>query len=1055
MKTLQICDFRRRTLLSFGLALFGWAGHLIQSEELKQGILPAADAPEPLSPIESLKQVQLPPGFEMSLVASEPLLQDPSGIAFDEWGRLFVCELHGYNIEGHLDVQALNQTGELDKEVRRIRWEFMGGKIAEEAAKLQFGVVKLLSDHDGDGLMDHAEVWADDLPPCYGLIAARGGVIAVCAPDIVFLADRDQDGRVDFRETLFTGFKVRTLERGINNPRLGVDNWIYVGGGGEGGTITGPHLAEPVVLGNTDFRIKADGSAIEPVTGRVGTFGMTLNEIGDRFPSSGGTPAIYALPIPFHYLQRNPFVASPGMNHRASDYNRGFRISEPHPWRVRRQQDPAWVKFYGSRETNSHYFSGGCSAEFYGGGSLPQEYAGNLFYCEPSLNIVHRTVLTRDGNGYQARRARGEETSEFLASTDQWFRPMSLRFGPDGGLYIVDMYREIIEDYSAIPRFLQQQYGLNRGSDRGRIWRLTPTQSSLPKKRFSDFAAADLTVSDWVAWTQDQEAWRRKTAQRLLVDGRHTAAAPALRAALRHDQSVSGCLSALYTLEGIGELNAQALRVALASRFYELRVHALRLAEAHLNHGGIQAQVAAMTGDSDSRVRLQVALSLGEADPRIATVALLELLRKHGEERWMTAAVLSSAREIAGPILLGLMRDPGVGVDSRDTVLSPLAATLVGSENFGELREVLRRAIGFGPRIQTSLLRGVVTGLKGHEKEKRDLDLMDILSEFTSSQSHEVVRLAVELMVSLPGEKPAALDEVFDRSLRTALNPEAEETERLQALGLLASAPFDLVDPLPAALMGAHESPRIQRAALLAVASHSESRAGRSILKEWNNYSPEIRAASLEAMFSRSDRVEALLSSIENGLVGLKDLSDRQRESLSSLEDPAMSARARELLRRGSAQDGNRLDLDRFYAALKELRNPDQGRIVFGQLCAPCHRAETQGHNVGPALGSVAGKPDEALLLDILDPNAKVDPEFRTYSIETQDGEIFSGILAADSPTSVTLREAQNLEHVVLRRNIKRLRSSELSLMPANFIDLLSPDDAAHLLAYLRVAYSK
>ena len=114
----------------------------------------------------------MPEGFQIDLVASEPVVKEPSGIAFDEHGRVFVCELHGYNIEGHIDTQELNKTGELDKTVRRIRWEFKGGKIAEEALKQQFGVVKLLIDTDGDGVMDKAEVWADDLPPCYGIVAA-------------------------------------------------------------------------------------------------------------------------------------------------------------------------------------------------------------------------------------------------------------------------------------------------------------------------------------------------------------------------------------------------------------------------------------------------------------------------------------------------------------------------------------------------------------------------------------------------------------------------------------------------------------------------------------------------------------------------------------------------------------------------------------------------------------------------------------------------------------------------------------------------------------------
>ncbi|MEO1997706.1 MAG: hypothetical protein ABGZ17_20785, partial [Planctomycetaceae bacterium] len=217
----------------------------------------AADAPQPMTPAESAARIRLPDGFHIELVASEPVIQDPSCIAFDERGRLFVCELHGYNVEGHLDVSEFNKTGVLDKKVRRLRWELMGGKIAEQARALQYGVVKLLSDTDGDGVMDRAEVWADDLPPCYGVLAARGGVIVVCAPHIVYLADTDDDGRVDVRETLYTGFQATVLERGINNPRWGLDNWIYVGAGRHAATIRGPRLAQPVVLGNQDFRIQA------------------------------------------------------------------------------------------------------------------------------------------------------------------------------------------------------------------------------------------------------------------------------------------------------------------------------------------------------------------------------------------------------------------------------------------------------------------------------------------------------------------------------------------------------------------------------------------------------------------------------------------------------------------------------------------------------------------------------------------------------------------------------------------------------------------------------
>ena len=339
----------------------------------------APDAPRPLAPDQSAAQLQLPSGFLIDLVACEPLITDPSGVAFDARGRMFVCELHGYNVESHIDTRELNKTGKLDTQVRRVRWEREGGTIAAEAHKLQFGRVKLLHDTDGDGQMDEADLWADHLPPCYGLVAYRDGVIVVCAPDIVFLADRDGDGNAEVRESLFTGFRNIYLERGINNPRWGPDRWIYVGAGGFGGAIEGPHLDKPVQIGDTDFRIRADGSAIEPISGRVSTFGLALNEVGDRFLASGGIPVSYALPLADRYLRRNPYVTSPAGRYHASEYNTTFRISQPHPWRVKRRQDPAWIEFYGERETNSAHYTAGCGVEFYYASQFPLKYYGSFF----------------------------------------------------------------------------------------------------------------------------------------------------------------------------------------------------------------------------------------------------------------------------------------------------------------------------------------------------------------------------------------------------------------------------------------------------------------------------------------------------------------------------------------------------------------------------------------------------------------------------------------------------------------------------------------------------
>ena len=223
-----------------------------------------ADAPKPLTP-EQTAALQLPDGFRMEVVASEPLIASPSAVCWDERGRMFVCELHGYNLEGQLDIEELNKTGKLDTQVRRVQAD---EKFKRAAKAGTFGVVKMLRDTDGDGRMDAADVWATDLPPAYGLVPARGGVIVACAPDIVFLADRDGDGRAEMREVLFTGFphgrtRARHQRAAVGRGRLDLFR-----------TRLGRrknHRAASARTGarcpDSDFRIRADGSAIEPVTG--------------------------------------------------------------------------------------------------------------------------------------------------------------------------------------------------------------------------------------------------------------------------------------------------------------------------------------------------------------------------------------------------------------------------------------------------------------------------------------------------------------------------------------------------------------------------------------------------------------------------------------------------------------------------------------------------------------------------------------------------------------------------------------------------------------------
>ena len=388
------------------------------------------DAPLPRSPEESARSFHLPEGFGMEVVASEPLIASPSSVAWDERGVMFVSELHGYNLEGQLDIEELNKTGELDSQVRRVQAEEKFRLAAEPGL---YGVIKLLTDSDGDGRTDKATVFAKDMRPCYGIVAARGGIIALAAPEIIYYADRDGDGVAEVREVLYKDFKTGALERGINAPMGSVDGWIYAGRGHGGGEITGPHLSESVFLPDTDFRFRADGSAIEPLTGATRTLGFAITEAGDRFVCTTTSPGIFIAPLPAHYLGRNPDAIVPETAVPVGE-RRIWQISAPHPWRQKRADDAAYNAYYrkryGAAEADAAgWFTAACGSMVYQDDVLPGLH-GQYFVCEPAGNLIHRAEIVSEGTVLTVKTVPGEEKQEFAASDDSWSHPVRLQHGP-------------------------------------------------------------------------------------------------------------------------------------------------------------------------------------------------------------------------------------------------------------------------------------------------------------------------------------------------------------------------------------------------------------------------------------------------------------------------------------------------------------------------------------------------------------------------------------------------------------------------------------------------
>ncbi len=794
------------------------------------------DAPKPLPPSESAKAFQVPAGMKIKLLASEPLIAEPSGMCWDEHGRLFVCELHGYNVEGQYDLDELNKTGKLDMEVRRIQASEEARKKAEAET---YGTVKLLRDTDGDGVMDKAVVWADRLPPCYGIAPGNGGIIVACAPDIVFLKDSDGDDKPDVREKLFTGFGTGNLERGINAPTWGVDDWLYFGRGWNGGNITGPHLAKPVTLSATDFRIRADGSAIEPVSGSTKTFGMTFTAGGDRFVTTTTHAGLFVTPIPWRYLARNPDAAAPLLDGPASDDTKVYPIAAIHPWRIKREQHAEYFAFYRkislSDAAASGYFTSACGPLVYQDHTLPGLH-GHYLNCEPAQNLIHREQIVRDGTRLRLQRLKGEEQREFLASRDSWFHPMHLSHTPDGGIAIVDFYREIIEDYSAIPRHLQQQYGVINGHDRGRLWLLVPEKETKPKSMnmsaLDDAALVKELGSEWL--------WRRQTAQRLLRE------------------------------------RGKPVSPSWKSTDVDQKILALRAAdEDHFKAAPeIAQEILSMNFDASlpPQLALQIALSLGQSESPKA--ALIRLARAHGDLRWMDAAIASSAAKIEKEILTALAADPG----RSEPVMINLAGIIAARGDAGEITES-------------------IAALK-------------------DGKSLEVLKLGLE------ESKPL--------------------TTRIDV-------------PTP-------------------VAPTAEQNAA------WEKHVPGV------------------------------------------------------------------------LAALKQKPNLEEGRVLFQGICGACHRSHGMGFAVGPDLDAEFLRAPEVILRDVLFPSEAARPGYETIVAKTQRGETLLGIMASDSPTSISLRLPGGAERTVLRKRAEIRTLRNVSLMTAGFGDALKPGQIANIIAFLRNA---
>jgi putative membrane-bound dehydrogenase-like protein len=947
--------------------------------------------PRAISPQQSCALIETRPGFTAELMAAEPLVMDPVAFEWGADGKLWVAEMADYPLGLDNDGQP-------------------GGRV------------RFLEDSDNDGKYDKSTLFLDGLNFPNGVFPWRKGVLVSAAPEILYAEDIDGDGHADIRETLYKGFIEGNQQHRVNGFSYGLDGWLYCANGDSDGDILSVRNDQKLNIRGHDFRIDPDSGAIELQAGKT-QFGRNRDDWGNWFGSSNSDP-MYHFVLPEEALIRNRALVVSVNKHSIS--------REPGPSPVHPISRP--LSRYNDFDRLNR-FTSACSAVIYRDDLFGPEYAGNAFISEPVHNLVHREVVSAKGLMFTSKRADDEQTLEFLASRDNWFRPTMIKTGPDGALWIADMYRHLIEHPQYIPKEQWNSLPMRAGDDRGRLYRVYPMGSkprAIPRLE-------GLSTDKLVAALDSSSGWQRDTAQRLLIERQDQAAVSLLQETVRHSVRGTARLHALCTLGGLKALNPDLVLQALDDPEAGVRRHAIRLSGPFLAKSPeIGPAILKQIESTDLQVRLQLAITLGEwEDPR-AEAVLARLLLENGEDQLFATGVLSSLNEknVVG-VLKECLRDREQAQLHPELTGRIFAlATATVSENDAVLSQVLDLLFKTGETgsYQTWQFAALAEAFDARERRGRRFWRNE------SSNAPDLSQQRPHILEMLAAARSIAVDE------------SAELPGRIVAVRLLGRDE-DTIDQALSKLEGLlapQVSSEMQQAAVARLAQVGNEEAIFVLVDGWRGYGPELRGQVLDAILSRRGGSEYLLDAIDEGRISAAEISADRRERLLRARFGRTNRRAEKIFE-GSISADRKKVVEEYQSVLSLEGDLKRGEQLFAKHCAACHKINDKGHAVGPDLAALKDRKPESLLVSIFDPNRAVETKFLSYVAVTTAGQTFTGILANEAGGSITLLAAEGKQQVLLRQDIEELQSTAKSAMPEGLEKDITPQDAADLIQFLQL----
>lgn len=974
----------------------------------------------PLEIEQATASFEVASGFELQLVASEPLVADPVAICFDARNRLFVVEMRDYS----------------------------------EQATESLGRIALLEDTNDDGVMDRRHEFATGLSWPTAIWPWKEGVLVAHPPYLSWLGDRDGDHIAEIRQDWFTGFGRGNVQGLVNSLRWSPSGFIVGATSSAAASLTTSKddaSEAPLVLRGRDFAIDPLNESIRAISGG-GQHGLFMNVWGDRFVTSNSDHLQQVVDLDtWSRMHGNSLAMPPFRQSIAVDGPQAevFRISPVEPWRVVRTRLRAKGIVRGIVE------GGGRAAGYFTGATgtciLPgdQHFGIDGFdtalVCDVGSNLVHRKQMIDQGLFWSA--ARIDEDSELVRSRDIWFRPVQLTDGPDGAAYIADMYREVIEHPKSLPPVIKQHLDLTSGRDRGRIYRLSRI-GSRPRNAYRTLAT--LTPEQLCGELASSISWRRLMASQLILEWASASFEPArmqkvlallrVRAASANAQeSEQEAVAVILASHLLARLNAYDANTALEQlrtlRHPRCVEHVLNLCSQHvqlseLNPSEYRKWQKTLSQIPLEQPRLQLAmcrLAVSCAEYQRARMVgfVIESLEPSRESPRLVQWAIAEVGQ--AEILAALESETRLNqADVQQWISQLLPHWIEKAKGNAATRIALQTQIAEGELASNTAWMDAVVDLSPAQRAK----LFEILGSDAASRVLADARVAV-------AHKPLSVSNV----------------KRLQMLSTGEVSRW--IDENYNTKMPTE----VASAVLACLRDPGGKQVAEGLIEQLGEMTPQLRLQLLGYIGERGEWIGLLAEKLANGQAAaawipvavqkqmLQQAGGLVRQQLQTVFDQASSDRAGVIDRYWS-------EIEAFTPERREVTAAtlESGGRVFAKSCAQCHSIRGNGADVGPPLKQLALKSPRELLETILDPSREVDPKYLGYKILLDDGRALVGIVTDESSGQLTLRQAGGKRETVFRGDIDVLQSTDKSLMPDGIEQEVTPEQMHDLIEYLRQA---